>query len=173
MFNLDPVRVPQKYPGKKHFKGPKAGQYFCNPLSKNPGEVWDTPNVKNNHVEKTFHPCQFPVEPIGRLVLSMTNPGDWVPDPFLGVGTSIVAAVRRRRHGAGAKIAEDCVKLAKKRIAAAMTGRLPASPMGKPKYELDAAGQRLRQAPGRDLAPSASSPVQYPLLELETAVREK
>lgn len=37
IFNLDPVRVPQKYPGKKYFKGPKAGEYSCNPLGKNPG----------------------------------------------------------------------------------------------------------------------------------------
>ncbi len=29
VFNLDPVRVPQKYPGKKHFRGPKAGKYSC------------------------------------------------------------------------------------------------------------------------------------------------
>jgi len=50
VFNLDPVRVPQKYPGKKYFKGPKAGQYSCNPLGKNPGDVWDVPNVKNNHI---------------------------------------------------------------------------------------------------------------------------
>ena len=61
VFNLDPIRVPQKYPGKKYFKGPKAGQYSCNPLGKNPGDVWDIPNVKSNHVEKTEHPCQFPV----------------------------------------------------------------------------------------------------------------
>jgi len=33
VFNLDPVRVPQKYPAKRHFKGPKARQYSCNPLS--------------------------------------------------------------------------------------------------------------------------------------------
>ncbi len=52
VFNLDPVRVPQKYPAKKYFKGPKAGQYSCNPLGKNPGDVWDIPNVKSNHVEK-------------------------------------------------------------------------------------------------------------------------
>ena len=62
VFNLDPVRVPQKYPGKKHFKGPRAGQYSCNPLGKNPGDVWVIPNVKSNHVEKMDHPCQFPVE---------------------------------------------------------------------------------------------------------------
>ena len=61
VFNFDSVRIPQKYPGKKHFKGPKAGQYSCNPLGKNPGDVWIIPNVKSNHVEKTVHPCQFPV----------------------------------------------------------------------------------------------------------------
>ena len=81
-FHLDPVRVPQKYPGKKYFKGPNAGEYSGNPLGKNPGDVWIIPNVKSNHVEKTEHPCQFPVELIERLVLSMTSEGDWVLDPF-------------------------------------------------------------------------------------------
>lgn len=38
VFDLDPVRVPQKYPGKKYFKGPNAGKFSCNPLGKNPGE---------------------------------------------------------------------------------------------------------------------------------------
>ena len=68
VFNLDPVRVPQKYPGKKYFKGQRAGQYSCNPLGKNPGDVWIIPNVKHNHVEKTDHPCQFPIELVERLV---------------------------------------------------------------------------------------------------------
>jgi adenine-specific DNA-methyltransferase len=57
VFNLDPVRIPSKYPEKKHFKGPKRGQYSSNPLGKNPSDVWDIPNVKANHVEKTDHPC--------------------------------------------------------------------------------------------------------------------
>lgn len=73
VFNLDLVRIPQKYPDKKFFNGPRAGQYSCNPLGKNPGDVWNIPNVKNNHIEKTEHPCQFPVELIERLVLSMSN----------------------------------------------------------------------------------------------------
>ncbi len=54
-FNLDPVRVLQKYPGKKHLKGPKAGQYSCNPLGKNPDDddLWAILNVlQSNHVEK-------------------------------------------------------------------------------------------------------------------------
>ena len=75
VFNLDPVRIPSKYPAKKHFKGPKVGQYSSNPKGKNPEDVWDIPNVKSNHVEKTIHPCQFPVGLIERLVLSMTNEG--------------------------------------------------------------------------------------------------
>lgn len=59
VFNLDPVRVPQKYPGKKYFKGSKAGKYSCNPLGKNPGDLWVIPNVKSNHVEKMDEMCQF------------------------------------------------------------------------------------------------------------------
>ena len=90
-FNLDDVRVPQKYPNKRHFKGPKKGQLSGNPLGKNPSDVWDIPNVKANHVEKTAHPCQFPVELVERLVLAMTNKGDWVLDPFMGEGSAAIA----------------------------------------------------------------------------------
>jgi adenine-specific DNA-methyltransferase len=84
IFNLDPIRVPQKYPGKKYFKGAKAGQYSCNPLGKNPSDVWVIPNVKHNHIEKTAHPCQFPIELVERLVLALTNPDDLVIDPYIG-----------------------------------------------------------------------------------------
>ncbi|MFN3883767.1 MAG: DNA-methyltransferase [Rhodocyclaceae bacterium] len=163
VFNLDPVRVPQKYPGKKYFKGPKAGQYSCNPLGKNPGDVWDIPNVKNNHVEKTDHPCQFPVELVERLVLSMTNPDDWVLDPFLGVGTSIVAAVRHGRRGVGAEIVERYVRVATQRIQAALDGSLQVRPMGKPKYDPELAGNRLRSAPWLRTSPDAA-PSQFDLL---------
>lgn len=148
VFDLDPVRVPQKYPGKKHFKGPKAGQYSCHPLGKNPGDVWDIPNVKNNHVEKTDHPCQFPVELVERLVLSMSRPGDWVLDPFLGVGTTIVAAIRHGRRGVGAEIVAEYVDLARTRILDAAAGTLRVRPMGKPKYDPENASSRLRDAPG-------------------------
>ncbi len=133
-FNLDPVRVPQKYPQKKYFKGPKKGQYSCNPLGKNPGDVWDIPNVKCNHVEKTEHPCQFPVELIERLVLSMTNEGEWVLDPFLGTGTSIIAAIRHNRRGAGAEIEEKYIHIAIERIKQQINGTLKVRPMNKPKY---------------------------------------
>lgn len=150
VFNLDPVRVPQKYPGKKYFKGPKAGQYSCNPLGKNPGDLWAIPNVKNNHVEKTSHPCQFPVELIERLVLALTNPNDWVLDPFLGVGTTIAAAVRHKRRGAGAEIMPEYVDIAKKRIQNAVQGLLKVRPMHKPVYDPKNAGSSLTDAPWLD-----------------------
>ncbi len=149
-FDLDPVRVPQKYPGKKHFKGPKAGQYSCNPLGKNPGDIWDIPNVKNNHVEKTAHPCQFPVELIERLVLSMTREGDWVLDPFLGTGTSVIAAIRHGRKGAGAETQESYIRIARDRIQKAIEGRLPTRPMHKPKYDPRSQGNKLAVSPWRE-----------------------
>lgn len=135
LFNLDPIRVPQKYPGKKYFKGPKAGQFSCNPLGKNPGDVWIIPNVKHNHVEKTDHPCQFPVELIERLILSMTNKGDWVLDPFLGTGTSIIAAIRHGRKGAGAELQNRYVKISKNRIELELRGALRTRPMFREVYK--------------------------------------
>ncbi len=147
VFNLDPVRVPQKYPGKRYFKGPKVGKYSSNPLGKNPGDLWVIPNVKSNHVEKTEHPCQFPVELIERLVLSMTCEGDWVFDPFLGTGTTIIAAIRHNRRGAGAETVQKYVQLAKERIGQELTGTLRTRPMNKPVYDPVEAGNSLTVAP--------------------------
>ena len=147
VFNLDSVRVPQKYPTKKYFKGPKIGQYSCNPLGKNPGDLWIVPNVKNNHVEKTEHPCQYPVELIERLVLSMTDEGDWVFDPFAGTGTSVIAAILHNRRGAGAEIEKKYVKLARSRITKAVNGTLKTRPMNKPVYDPKENGDKLAGAP--------------------------
>ena len=135
IFNIDPVRVPQKYPGKKYFKGPKAGQYSCNPLGKNPGDLWVIPNVKNNHVEKTDHPCQFPVELIERLVLSMTNKNDWVLDPFLGSGTSMIAALKHKRKAIGAEINKKYIQIACDRIKQLEDGLLKTRQMNTPVYD--------------------------------------
>ena len=147
VFDLDPIRVPQKYPGKKYFKGPKVGQYSCNPLGKSPGDVWTIPNVKSNHVEKTEHPCQFPVELVERLVLSLTRRGDWVFDPFLGTGTSIIAAIRHDRRGAGAEVLDRYVQLARDRILAADDGSLPVRPRGRAVFDPRDAGTSLTTAP--------------------------
>ena len=134
-FHLDPIRVPAKYPGKKHFRGPNVGKLSGNPKGKNPSDVWEFPNVKSNHIEKTDHPCQFPVELVERLVLSMTDPGDAVFDPYMGVGTSVVAALRHRRRGYGCDIVPEYVEIARKRVRALREGRLQTRPMGKPIYD--------------------------------------
>ena len=134
-FNLDAVRVPQKYPGKKYYKGPKRGQLSGNPLGKNPSDIWEIPNVKANHVEKTIHPCQFPVELVERLVLSMTEEDDWVLDPFIGVGTTAIAAMMHKRKAIGAEIVPEYVGVAKERIRLAEAGELRIRPMQRPVYD--------------------------------------
>ena len=133
-FNLDPIRVPQKYPGKKYYKGPKKGQLSGNPLGKNPSDVWNVPNVKSNHIEKTLHPCQFPVELIERLVLSMSQENDWVFDPFMGVGSTAIASLLHKRKVIGAEIIDDYVKIGWERVKLAETGELKIRPMDRPVF---------------------------------------
>jgi adenine-specific DNA-methyltransferase len=120
-FNLDPVRVPQKYPAKRHYKGPKTGQLSGNPLGKNPGDVWDIPNVKHNHPEKTAHPCQFPEALIDRLLLSVTRPGGITMDPFMGSGTVGACAARLGRNFIGIEQDAGYFEIARKRIAGAIS----------------------------------------------------
>lgn len=139
-FDLDPIRVPQKYPGKKAFKGPRTGQLTSNPLGKNPGDVWVIPNVKHNHVEKTDHPCQFPVELVERLVLALTSEEDLVIDPYMGVGSTAVAAVRHNRRAAGADTLGSYIETARERVKMEAAGILRTRPMGRPVYEPN--GQR-------------------------------
>ncbi len=134
-WHLDPIRVPSKYPQKRYYKGPKAGQLSGNPLGKNPSDVWNVPNVKNNHVEKTIHPCQFPVELIERLVLSLTDPGDRVLDPYMGVGSAVIAAEMHGRVGIGCDINPTYVDIAKDRLRQLRQGVLRTRPMGKPVYD--------------------------------------
>ena len=134
-WNLDPIRVPAKYPGKRHYKGPNAGQLSGNPKGKNPSDVWEFPNVKSNHPEKTIHPCQFPVELVERLVLAMTDEGDAVFDPYMGVGSSIVAALMHDRIAYGCDIVPEYVDIARRRVNQWQQGTLKTRPMGKPIYD--------------------------------------
>jgi adenine-specific DNA-methyltransferase len=146
-FNLDSVRVPAKYPGKRHFKGPKRGLPSGNPLGKNPADVWefvahewdkelwDIPNVKANHPEKTSHPCQYPIELIERCVLALTKKDDWVLDPYCGVGSALIAALKHSRRAAGVDKEQEYIKTARQRIEDFYTGKLKIRPIGKPVFE--------------------------------------
>ncbi|OGO35218.1 MAG: DNA methyltransferase [Chloroflexi bacterium RBG_16_57_11] len=142
-FNLDAVRIPQKYPNKKYFKGPKKGELSGNPLGKNPGDIWEIPNVKANHVEKTAHPAQFPVELIERLILALTNPDDWVLDPFMGSGTSAIASLLHKRRAIGAEILPEYNAITKERLKLAEQGLLRIRPMERNVYDPDNPGKSI------------------------------
>ena len=147
VFNLDSVRVPSKYPGKTHFKGEKRGQPSGNPLGKNPSDIWrivvqdwetslwDIPNVKANHPEKTIHPCQFPIELVERCVLALTNENDWVLDPFSGVGSALLAALKNNRRAFGCEKEAEYVEIAKQRVNAFYNGTLGYRRLGKPIHQ--------------------------------------
>lgn len=146
-FNLDPIRVPSKYPGKLHYKGEKKGQPSGNPLGKNPSDYWkiicnewdlgimEIPNVKANHIEKTEHPCQFPVELIERFVLALTKENDSVLDPFGGVASSAIAALKHNRRAMIIDRDENYINISKKRINMLENGSLKLRPLGKPVHK--------------------------------------
>jgi adenine-specific DNA-methyltransferase len=115
-FNLDAIRVPQKWQNKKHFQGDKKGEYSCNPDGKNPGDVWVFQNVKHNHEEQTIHPCQFPEDLIARIVLATTDKGDTVLDPYMGTGTVAVVARDHGRHFIGAEVDPKYHRVALRRL---------------------------------------------------------
>ena len=135
VFNLDSIRIPPKYPLKRHFKGPKKGEISGNPLGKNPSDVWDIPNVKSNHVEKTDHPCQFPVGLVERLVLALTNEEHTVLDPYVGVGSTAIAALKHKRLAYGCDQEQKYIDIAWERVHALRAGTLRTRPMDKPVYE--------------------------------------
>jgi len=146
IFNLDDVRVPAKYPGKTHFKGKNKGKPSGNPLGKNPSdiwefvasewenELWDIPNVKANHPEKTIHPCQFPIELVERCVLALTNENDWVLDPYCGVGSALIAGMIHNRKVIGCDREPNYISIAKERITDFFNGTLKRRPLGQPVY---------------------------------------
>jgi adenine-specific DNA-methyltransferase len=136
-FDLDTVRVPQKYPGKRHYKGPTKGEFSGNPLGKNPGDVWDIPNVKGNHVEKVGHPCQFPVALVQRLVRGLCPRNGLVLDPFMGAGSAGVAAVVEGRRFVGAEINKRYFKLASGRLKTAADGGAIFRPLERPIFQPD------------------------------------
>lgn len=146
-FNLDDVRIPSKYPGKRHFKGPNKGKLSGNPKGKNPSdlweivlndwksEIWNIPNVKANHVEKTEHPCQYPIELVERCILALTNENDWVLDPFAGVGSTIIAAIKNNRNVLGLEKYKKYIDIGEKRIELLNNNNLKYRPLGKPIYD--------------------------------------
>ena len=158
IFHLDNVRVPSKYPGKRHYKGDKKGLPSGNPKGKNPSDFWDfiydefekaivdIPNVKANHPEKTRHPCQFPVELIERCILAFTNQYDYVLDPFAGSGTTAIAALKQDRKAVLIEKEQEYCNLAHKRIKDFENGLLKTREIGK-KIHVPSGNDTVAQKP--------------------------
>lgn len=116
-FNLDAVRDPEvKYPNQK-----KNGKLKCNPLGKNPSDVWEIAKVtsgeKRSSKERTPHPAQFPLAVVDRIIKACSNEGSLVLDPFIGSGTTAIAALEHGRQVVGFEISREYCQLASKRIA--------------------------------------------------------
>ncbi|MDO4703439.1 site-specific DNA-methyltransferase [Tannerella sp.] len=158
IFNLDDVRVPAKYPGKLHFKGEKKGLPSGNPLGKNPSDIWEIvakdwetamwniPNVKSNHPEKTQHPCQFPIELVERCILALTNEESWILDPYAGVGSTVIASIKNNRNAIGIEKEKEYCDIAKQRIIDFNEGKLKIRPINKPIHK-PSANDKVSQVP--------------------------
>jgi adenine-specific DNA-methyltransferase len=115
-FNLDEVRDPNvKYPNQK-----KNGKLKCNPLGKNPSDVWEfakvTSGEQRHSKERTAHPAQFPLAVIDRIVKACSNENDIILDPFMGSGTTAEAALQNGRQVIGFEISEVYCQITKERI---------------------------------------------------------
>ena len=134
-FDLESVRVPQKYPGKRHYRGPKKGEYSGHPSGKNPGDVWEIPNVKAHHVEKTDHQCQFPIGLVQRLIRGLSPVGGTVLDPYSGVATTASAAIIEERKSVSIELFPEYFKIGLARASEALSGTLQYRPIEKPIQE--------------------------------------
>jgi adenine-specific DNA-methyltransferase len=97
--------------------------------------VWDIPNVKAHHPEKTMHPCQFPVELAERCILALTERDAWVLDPFMGAGSTLLAAYKHHRHSVGIDQEPRYCDIARERVEALRNGTLHLRPMTRPIQE--------------------------------------
>lgn len=165
IFNLDDVRVPAKYPGKLHFKGPKRGLPSGNPLGKNPSDIWEIlqqdwetgmwniPNVKSNHPEKTEHPCQFPIELVERCVLALSDTSSWVLDPYTGVGSTIIGSIKNGRNAIGFEKDKTYCEVAQKRIEGFLNGTLKVRPINKP-IHVPSPNDKIAKVPAQWMEPN-------------------
>lgn len=115
-FNLDDIRDKNvKYPNQK-----KNGKLRCNTLGKNPSDVWQIAKVTSGKnrasKERTFHPAQFPIDMIERVIKGFSNKGDLVLDPFIGSGTTAEVALKNQRKVIGFEIKTEYCDLIVDRI---------------------------------------------------------
>lgn len=130
IFNIEDIPEPYnyhttKYPKKTQgatsmFSGrrrdPGNALWSPNPKGAKPRDVIDIPTTSGSSKEKTPHPTQKPEELMRRLILASSNIGSLVIDPFLGSGTTAVAARQLSRLWLGNDVNEEYIELSAKRI---------------------------------------------------------
>jgi site-specific DNA-methyltransferase (adenine-specific) len=104
-FNLDDIRVPQKYYRQRN-----------NMRGANPGDVWTFSHVHYSNPNRQAHPTQKPEGLIERMVLASSNSGDLVLDPFSGSGTTLRVCDQLERASLGLEINPEYVDMTKKRL---------------------------------------------------------
>ena len=115
-FNLDIIRDPDvKYPNQK-----KNGKLKCNPIGKNPTNVWEIPKVtsgKNrSSKERVEHPAQFPLAILERIIKVSSDKYDLIFDPFIGSGSVAVSGIQYGRKVVGCDVNTDYLDIAIERI---------------------------------------------------------
>ena len=110
-FNLDPVRVPQKYYRSRN-----------NMRGANPGDVWEFSHVHYCNLGRQKHPTQKPEALVERMVSASSNEGDSVLDPFAGSGTTLRVCQQLNRLCTGFEINPEYVTLTEERLAMPFEG---------------------------------------------------
>ena len=102
----------------KDYGGKKAGLHPFGPLV---SDVWtDIHRVKHNRY-RDEHPCQLPIHLLERLILMSSDEGDTVLDPFMGTGTTALAAKRLGRKYIGIELDAKYVEIAESKLSQEMS----------------------------------------------------
>lgn len=79
-------------------------------------DVWTDIHRIRHSVRRDEHPCQLPIPLLERIILMSTDPGNIVLDPFLGTGTTAIAAKTLGRHFIGIDLDPEYVKIATEKL---------------------------------------------------------
>ncbi len=133
VFNLDDIRVPQKYYRQQN-----------NMRGANPGDVWEFSHVHYCHENRQNHPTQKPEGLIERMMLASSNEGARVLDPFLGSGTTLRVCQQLSRSGTGIELNPDYVQMSQQRLQNEFAGFDSVDPRMK-RVPLDLRNESVRQ----------------------------
>ena len=115
-FDLDSVRLAydpetKKARSRSIFVGKKWLEMGCNPK-----DVWSVSRLHRQDAERVDHPTQKPIALIERMVRASCPTDGLVLDPFMGSGTTALAAARQQRRFAGFEINPEYMAIARKRV---------------------------------------------------------